>query len=212
MALRLVDLGRSFGKKVLFEQVTVETPATGLIALVGANGAGKTTLLKILATLVRPSRGDAFLCNSSVTHQARRARSHLAAALSAEGGFFRRLTGRENLEFYRKLLGIPQKSFFLEELVQLLTLEEALATPFGQCSSGMKQKLNLARAILQPANLLMLDEPTKALDPATAALFPTYLQTLAQKRLILFATHRLEETKGAQFLWRLDQQRLEACC
>jgi ABC-2 type transport system ATP-binding protein len=165
-----------------------------ILGLVGPNGAGKTTLIKILGTLLEPTAGRVTFDNLDLVAQAREARRRLALVLPDERGLYWRLNGRQNLEFFGVLNGMPRAvaRARAEELLCRLGLPDDKLV-FGY-SSGMRARLSLARGLLGDPSLLLLDEPTRSMDSVVSAELIRLLRELAwEGRSILLSSHRLDE-------------------
>jgi ABC-2 type transport system ATP-binding protein len=171
-----------------------------VFGLLGPNGAGKTTLIKILSTLVLPDSGQALVYGVDVVKKPREVLRMLQAVLSEGWGFERRLSGRQNLQFYATLYGIPRETAErrINDLIEFCQLTEAADQMFQKYSTGMTRKLLVGRALLTDASVLLFDEPTSGLDPASAADFRGFLKNvLAQERgkTLIWATHNLTEAQ-----------------
>jgi ABC-2 type transport system ATP-binding protein len=169
--------------------------------LFGPNGAGKTTLIRILTTLILPSAGSAAIYGHDVVRQAGLARAHLGLVFSNENSFYGRLTGRQNLEFFAALQNLSRAEARrqIDALLELFDLSAAGGTPFQYYSTGMRQKLNVTRALLHDPPVLFLDEPTKGMDVLTAETLRRLLrEELVQRRhkTVLLTTHDLEEMEA----------------
>lgn len=210
MKIQVRKLSRSFGSHLLFDCAHLESGPTGLIALMGANGSGKTTFFKILSTLILPSQGDIFVDDCSIVKHPQKVRSLLASTFGYEGGFLKRLTGKENLLLFLNLLGRKKRDTPLSKINDILSLNEVLATSFGQCSSGMKQKLHLARVFLQDPKILIFDEPFKSLDIESSHHLMDHLIDLSKNKLVFFSTHSFKEAQKAQQIWQIKNNQLSA--
>jgi ABC-2 type transport system ATP-binding protein len=169
-----------------------------VFCLLGPNGAGKTTLIKILGTLVLPDGGRASVGGHDVAREPGQARRSVGYAVADERSFYWRLTGRQNLEFFAALHGFrgARRDRRVAELLRLAGLEDAADLRFNAYSTGMRQMLAFARALLADASILLVDEPTRSLDPLAADRARDFLrEELARRqgRTILWATHDLGE-------------------
>jgi ABC-2 type transport system ATP-binding protein len=166
--------------------------------LLGPNGAGKTTLFKILATLVLPDSGTATVAGFDVVQDARAIRRVLSPVIADERSLYWRLSSRENLELYGALQGLDRSAARRRagELLEVVGLDDTGEKMVGSFSSGMKQRLLIARALVASPRVLLLDEPTRSLDPVSARRFRAFLQEEIvgrQKCTVLLATHNAEE-------------------
>lgn len=170
------------------------------VAVVGANGAGKSTLLRLLATLLYPTAGNVKVCGLDVAKKAAVVRSKIGYDAGVEQGFYGRLTGRENLRLFATLndLSLQQFAARLRRLSDLLELSPFLDQQARTSSTGMLQRLGLARALLHSPEVLLLDEPTRSLDSASAAAFRSHLkkELIGQDgATLLFASHAVREVE-----------------
>jgi ABC-2 type transport system ATP-binding protein len=166
--------------------------------LLGPNGAGKTTLIKILTTLVLPDEGKAFVGGCDVEQDPVWVRRRIGFAINEERSFYWRLTGRQNLEFFGALNGLRGRRLEakIAEVVRLTNLEEAAGQRFNTYSTGMRQMLAFARALMTDADILFVDEPTRSLDPQAAARVRAFLKTglvAGGGKTVFWATHNLAE-------------------
>ncbi len=153
--------------------------------------------MRILCTLILPTSGRARVCNHDLSEE-EAIRSHIGLAAGEERSFYWRLSGRENLRFYGVLQGLTpaQITTRLVELEKTLDLEEALAKRFDRLSTGMRRRLDLARALLHRPDVLFLDEPTRSLDPLAAAALHEQIRLLARAgQTIFLVTHQPDEAR-----------------
>ena len=170
-----------------------------IFGLLGPNGAGKTTLVKILSCLVLPDRGRALIDGVDVRHE-NKVKPRLGLVHSDERSFYWRLSGRENLKFFARLYDVPGARIKsrIDELLAKVDLVEAADRAFSGYSSGMKQRLAIARALLHDPPILLMDEPTRSLDPAACLSLRAFIRDELKGRdgkTILLATHNLREAE-----------------
>jgi len=194
---------------------TVERGET--VALIGHNGAGKSTLLRILATLLFPTRGRAALGGFDVERDGAGARGQLGYHTGGDEGFYQRLTGRENLAFFAAMNNLTgaDAQHKITEVTKRLGMSGDLDRQMRTLSTGMTHRLGLARALLHDPAVLLLDEPTRSLDPLAAADFRRLLKDdLVRGRgiALLFASHTLSEVEEiADRVILLDRGKVIAC-
>jgi len=180
--------------------VSFEVETGEIFGLIGRNGAGKTTLTKIVATLVQPTTGSvAVRGHDSVTHD-EYVRREIGLATAEERSFYWRLTAEQNLMFFARLHGLSDRvaKQRIRELLAKLELEEVARRRFGELSTGNKQRLAVARAMLTNPAVLLLDEPTRSLDPLAAARTREIIRSLAQQDppvTIFLTSHNLGEVE-----------------
>jgi ABC-2 type transport system ATP-binding protein len=178
--------------------VDLEVGAGRCHCLLGPNGAGKTTLIKILASLVLPDGGEARVGGFDVERDPAKVKDAIGLAVGDERSFYWRLTGRQNLMFFAALSDIPatQSRRRVDELLALAGLEEVADLRFNAYSTGKRQMLAFARALLTDARILFVDEPTRSLDPGSARKIRTFIKkdlVEGHGRAVLWATHNLAE-------------------
>lgn len=166
--------------------------------LLGPNGAGKTTLFKILSTLVLPDGGRARVAGWEVAREPTHVRAAIASVIPEERSLLWRLSARDNLVTYAALHRLHGRAMRerVEELLELVGLESTGGRMVGQFSSGMRQRLLVARALLARPRVLLLDEPTRSLDPLSARQLRRFFREEIAGRLgctVLLATHTPEE-------------------
>ena len=172
-----------------------------VVGLLGPNGAGKTTTIKILATLLLPDSGEAYVAGYNVLKEPGKVRENIGLMLTVEKGFYGKLTGRENLEYFAALYGLDRETARkrIDYLIKLLELDKLGADYklFEEFSLGMKARLSLARALLRDAPILLLDEPTLGLDPPSARKIRELVRKLAHEegKAILYTTHNMFEAE-----------------
>jgi heme exporter protein A len=164
-AIRVAALRRDYGDRPALDGVGFELPAGASLVVLGPNGAGKTTLLRILATLLRPSGGEATVLGCSLPNEAWKLRGRIGY-LGHEPLLYRDLSGRENLRFQARLHGVEREAAEarIEELLRAVGMERRADERVAELSAGMRQRLSICRCVLHEPELLLLDEPDSNLD------------------------------------------------
>lgn len=179
-------------------QASLEVQPGDRIAVMGPNGAGKTTLLKLMGGLLFPSEGEVLVNGQSTLHHNAAARKSIGFVFNEERSFFWRLTGAQNLEFFGALDNLSGRELRerIQYLLELVGLRDHGDKVVSAYSTGMKQRLALARVLLAEPDVLILDEPTRALDPvACDEVVELILDNIHRnsRKTLLIATHRPEE-------------------
>ncbi len=197
-AIRVEGVSKTYpGKPPVqaLHSISFDVAAGEMVVALGPNGAGKTTLFKILATLLKPEAGEAWVAGLPLS-QARAVRAQIGVITDPDRSFFWRLTGRENLRFFAAAYDLRGADFDLrlDELTAALDLGAFLHRRVGSLSSGQRGRLALARALFHQPTVLLLDEPTRSLDPTAAGdfmrLLGDYLRDHPHASALL-STHRL---------------------
>lgn len=167
-----------------------------VLALLGPNGSGKSTTLKLVSTLLLPDQGEIFVGGASTRSQSKAVRRQVGFAVASERSFFPRLTARENLDFFAALEDLPrrERAQRVDRVLHDVGLSDASGKQAMKLSSGMYQRLGIARALIKQPSVLLLDEPTRSLDPAAASHLWQLIRNLADDGItILLATHNFSE-------------------
>jgi ABC-2 type transport system ATP-binding protein len=181
-------------------EVSFDVHTREIFGLIGRNGAGKTTLTKIVATLVQPTVGTVTVRGSDSVLHDENVRRQIGLATAEERSFYWRLTAEQNLMFFARLHGLSDRiaKQRIRDLFAQLELEEVARRRFGEMSTGNKQRLAVARALLSSPPVLLLDEPTRSLDPLAAARMREMISSLARQDppvTILLTSHNLAEVE-----------------
>ena len=167
-----------------------------VFALLGPNGSGKSTTLKLISTVLLPDRGAILVNGADTRHEGRLVRQQVGLALASERSFFPRLTVRENLDFFAALENIPcrERRQRIQSILSAIQLDSHAGKQVMKLSSGLQQRLGIARALLKQPRVLLLDEPTRSLDPAAAEHLWALVRLLSATGItILMATHNFTE-------------------
>ena len=191
------DLSKRFDEFLAVDQVNLKVGAGQVLALLGPNGAGKTTTVRLLTSVLRPSAGWARVGGYDVMTQADQVRQAVGV-LTENHGLYNRMPARDYLDFFGQLYRLaPQtRQARCQELLESFGLLPHARRQVGEFSKGMRQKLALARALIHDPPVLLLDEPTSAMDPESARLVRDSIQHLRSKeRAIIICTHNLAEAE-----------------
>ncbi|MGE5249900.1 MAG: ATP-binding cassette domain-containing protein [Bacteroidota bacterium] len=191
------DLSKQFNDFWAVEGVSIHVRPGQILALLGQNGAGKTTTIRMLTALLMPTRGWARLAGYDVARQGNKVRAS-TGVLTEQQGVYVRMSGIEYLDFFARAYGLGQaaRRSRMEYLLEYFGLSHAAQQRIGEYSKGMKQKLALARALMHEPPVLLLDEPTSAMDPESARLVRNEIASLrSSQRAIVICTHNLAEAE-----------------
>jgi ABC-2 type transport system ATP-binding protein len=191
------DLSKTFGDFVAVDGVSLSVEEGEVLALLGPNGAGKTTTIRMLASILSPTYGRASIAGYDIVQNKREVRFSIGM-LTEHHGLYRRMRPMEYLRFFGRTYQMPQDEIDkrIVELLNYLELDDAFDKRLGEFSKGMRQKLALARSMLHDPPVLLLDEPTSAMDPSSARLVRESILSLrSTKRSIIVCTHNLSEAE-----------------
>jgi ABC-type multidrug transport system ATPase subunit len=195
----VTDLVKQFGRFAALRGVNAAFAADRLYTILGDNGAGKTTLLRSLAGLAQPTRGSISMLGTS---NLRKVCSQLGY-MAHPSLLYDEMSGMENLRYFGRLYGIVDDRR-CEDAIRSVNLDPALERPVGQYSQGMRQRMSLARALLNDPKILLLDEPFSNVDARSAREMVGLLKQLRdQAKTIFVVTHQAALLEGAadEFVW-----------
>jgi ABC-2 type transport system ATP-binding protein len=184
------------GNTLALDNVSLTIPTGRIFVLLGPNGSGKTTALKLISTVLLPDSGRVVVNDADTQTNASDVRRQVSFAVATERSFFPRLSARENLDFFAALDNVSRtaRDQRTEELLAATSLLDAADTLVMKFSSGMYQRLGLARALMKRPPVLLLDEPTRSLDPAAAAHFWALIRDLSGAgNTIVITSHNFHE-------------------
>lgn len=190
-------LTKYFNEFLAVDRVTFSVQPGNVLAILGPNGAGKTTTIRMLTSILMPTSGKATVAGYDVVSQAAQVRASVGV-LTEQHGLYERMRGLEYLDFFGRIYRLsPQVRLERSKnLMDRFGLGDALEKRIGEYSKGMKQKLALVRALLHDPPVLLLDEPTSAMDPQSAKLVRDAIRELRQDhRTIIITTHNLTEAQ-----------------
>jgi ABC-2 type transport system ATP-binding protein len=189
--IRVENLGREFNGLVAVRDLTFTVEEGEVFGFLGPNGAGKTTTINMLTGQLRPTSGRGWIAGFDITTQRDRIKPLIGVAFE-EPALYERMSGQANLAFFCELQGASKHR--VPELLALVGLSNRARDRVKNYSQGMKQRLSIARALINRPRVLFLDEPTRGLDPATARAIREQIAALARAGTTVFlTTHYMEE-------------------
>ena len=195
----LGSIKRKKEKIVAADDINLSIGKGELFGLVGPNGAGKTTTIKMLCTLLLPTSGTASVDGHDIIEERNKVREKINVVLGGERALYWRLTARENLWAFSRFYNIPGNvaNARIKEVLELVELADRADDRVERYSKGMKQRLHIARALLNDPEVLFLDEPTLGLDPDGARKVRKYIKTLVEEKqvTVLLTTHYMYEAE-----------------
>lgn len=191
------ELGLDKSVKVIsaVKDVSFECKPGRIFTLLGPNGAGKTTILRMVATMLKPSEGTISVAGYDTVNEAEKVRANIGF-LTGSTGLYARLTPEEIIKYYADLYGIPKEKFLerKEELFEILGINDFAKQRIAKLSSGMKQKVSIARTMIHDPQVIVFDEPTQALDVITARNIIKLIKDSRDKgKTVIFSTHIMGE-------------------
>ncbi len=195
--IKTEDLSKQFGDYWAVDGVNLDVCPGQVLALLGQNGAGKTTTIRMLTSVLSPTRGQASIAGFDVVKSPDQVRT-LVGVLTEQHGLYLRMTGSEYLDFFGRVYRLDSvtRQKRSHEWLEYFGLADVAGQTIGQYSKGMRQKLALARVLIHEPPVLLLDEPTSAMDPESAQLVRNAIASLrTDQRTIIICTHNLVEAE-----------------
>ena len=191
--IQTIELTKRFGEINAVENLSISVESGEIFGFLGPNGAGKTTTLRMLAALISPTHGTAYVAGYRVDGEDDEIRRSVGI-LTESPGLYDRLSAERNLSFFATLYEVEDVAGQVERYLRMLGLWDRRRDEAGTFSRGMRQKLAIARALLHEPKVVFLDEPTTGLDPEAARLIREFIGELKEQgRTIFMCTHNLDE-------------------
>lgn len=194
--LKVEELSKSFKKIKAVSPLSFEVKEGEIVGLLGENGAGKTTTLRMIATMLKPTDGNAYVGGHSIIKEPKLVRKNIGILFGGDVALYDRLTGKENMMYFAKLNGMSDEDALLavNEIAQDLEMTDYMDRPVGKYSRGMKQKVSLARSIVHKPRLMLFDEPSTGLDVLSTKLIHDFiLKCKKENKAIIFSSHNMYE-------------------
>ncbi len=192
--IEIANLSKKFGKVTALDGINLRIKEGELFGIVGPNGAGKSTIVRILCGALRPSTGTIRVNGYDILHDPIKVKSSIGY-LPEEPNLYERLTARELLEFFGNLYDVKDLGERIKELLNFVGLTDRADYKISTFSKGMRQRLAIARTLLNDPPFLILDEPTMGLDPGSAKSIREFIYNQKRKKTILLCTHYLDEAE-----------------
>lgn len=211
------DIVQPFRKKeiIALDNVNIKIKKGELFGILGPNGAGKSTLIKILCTLILPTAGTAYVNGFDVVKEEAGVKTSLGFVTGNERSFYWRLTGRQNLKFFAALNNVPKSHNKIDELLDIMELKGIADAKFYSYSDGMKQRMAIARGLLNDPEIIFMDEPTRSLDPGAAQNLREFVKEQLVKnqgKTVFMSTHQLDEAEQiCDRIAIIDKSKIKVC-
>lgn len=196
--IEVFNLTKKFKETIAVNNISFKVDEGTVFGLLGENGAGKTTTLRVLATMLKPTKGTAVINGYDIMEEPAEVREEIGILFGGETGLYDRLTARENIEYFGLLNGMNKReiTFSIEKLSKRLDMDEYIDRKVGKFSKGMKQKVSLARSIVHNPSIMLFDEPTSGLDVTSVRIVHEFIRELrADGKTIIFSSHSMAEVE-----------------
>ncbi len=195
--LSVKNLTKQFKDFKAVQEVSFDVQDGEIFGLLGPNGAGKTTIIRTIATVLAPTQGTAEVLGFDIIKDPEEVRKNIGV-LTTDIGVYERFSGRENLRYFGELYGIPKKALEkrINELADLLEMQDFIDRRAGKYSTGMEQKLAIARSVIHDPKIIIFDEPTAGLDVLASQTVLDFMRR-AQKPggCVIFSTHQMNDAE-----------------
>lgn len=193
-AVKVEDIVKKYKSITAVNNISLEINKGDIYGILGPNGAGKTTVISMILGLVKPNSGSIEVLGQKINQGSNRALSHVGALVGDTPPFYPYMSGKENVEYMAKLFKMPPKK--VDETLEFMGLSRAADRKPTQYSTGMKQRLGIAMAIVHEPEILILDEPTNGMDPGGMREIRTLIQELAKRGItVILCSHLLNEVE-----------------
>ena len=195
--LEVKNLTKIFNGKLAINQVNFSIKANSILGILGPNGSGKSTTIGIVLGLIKQTSGEIYINDTYITENNRLSFLNIMNFASPYTELPKRLSVMENLSIYARLYNVKNIKDRLEEIYDYFELYDLLRKKTGELSSGQKNRVSLAKALINDPTVLLLDEPTASLDPETGDFVRTFLENYKKEKKIsiLLASHNMDEVK-----------------
>ncbi|MGO9386961.1 MAG: ATP-binding cassette domain-containing protein [Methanobacterium sp.] len=192
--IKIDSLNKSFGKIKALDNLNLEIRRGELLGIIGPNGAGKTTAIRITSCILQPDSGDVLVDDMSVHSDQIQIKS-MIGYLPEEPNLYERFKARDLLRYFAELYGVPKNRIDdrINELLKLVNMSHRADDRINTFSKGLRQRIGIARALIHDPKIIIFDEPTMGLDPATAHNIREFIRRLKGEKTIILCTHYMDE-------------------
>ena len=198
MTIEIKNLNKQYNNILAVKNINFKIDKVSIVGLLGPNGCGKTTTIGMMLGLIKPTSGNVFINGQNIENESNRTKIlEKVNFISPYVELPKKLTVEENLKVYGKLYGVNNLNDKILDLMKQLDLIDFKKRKTGELSSGQKNRVSLAKALINDPEILLLDEPTASLDPDVGDYIRTYLEEFASKKgtTILLASHNMNEVE-----------------
>ncbi len=197
MSIEIKNLSKKFNEVYAVKNVNFSIGTNKTIGLLGPNGCGKTTSIGMMLGLIKPTTGDIIIQNKNINTFERNKLLSIMNFASPYVELPKKLSVKQNLQIYGRLYGVKDLSLRIDELAEDLNLKDFINKKTGELSSGQKNRVSLAKSLINKPEILLLDEPTASLDPDIGDYVRSYVQSYKSKNkvTILLASHNMAEVE-----------------
>lgn len=195
--IKIDSLTKSFGRIKALNDLNLEIGRGELLGIIGSNGAGKTTTIRIICCILKPDSGDVLVDGHSIQTDPIKIKS-MIGYLPEEPNLYERFKARELLRYFAELYGVPKGEIEsrIDELLELVGMSDRADDKINTFSKGLRQRVGIARALIHDPPIIIFDEPTMGLDPATANTIRGFIRKLKGKKTIILCTHYMDEAES----------------
>jgi ABC-2 type transport system ATP-binding protein len=192
--ININSLSKSFGKIQALDDLNLEIKRGELLGIIGPNGAGKTTAIRMICCILKPDLGDILVKGKSI-HQDPILIKSMIGYLPEEPNLYERFKAKDLLKYFAELYGVPKENINdrINELLELVGMTDRSDDRINTFSKGLRQRISVARALVHDPEIIIFDEPTMGLDPATANSIRNFIRKLKGQKTMILCTHYMEE-------------------
>ncbi|HOI71954.1 MAG TPA: ABC transporter ATP-binding protein [Methanobacterium sp.] len=192
--IKIESLSKSFGKIKALDNLNLDIKKGELLGIIGPNGAGKTTAIRIICCILKPDSGD-VLVNGMSIHQEPIQIKSMIGYLPEEPNLYERFKAKDLLRYFAELYGVPKDRITgrIDEMLELVGMSHRADDRINTFSKGLRQRIGIARALVHDPEILIFDEPTMGLDPATSSNIREFIRDLKGDKTIILCTHYMDE-------------------